>query len=117
MKNLQERYEESQDAVREMKARLAQKLMESVESGSYLPAEEVAKDVNRIAYTEGEATAYGRAAQIMGREDLDMTRKLRALLQLAAAPTDDQWSGRSNDVRRAYHDGLDSTLSDIAFEL
>ena len=73
----------------------------------------LASKVNDIAREEGRVRVLTSVRDVLaqgaGREDIN-----RLLLSMAVAYPDDSWSGRGNDVRRAYNDGIRDTLRDLA---
>lgn len=74
-------------------------------------AEGLASYLNDIARYEGEAYGYGRLAALVGwhvQQDTTEVEVHAAMFDTmleVATHTDDTWSGRQNDVRRARHDG------------
>ena len=70
---------------------------------------------NAIARAEGSAEMWGVAAAVADHYPDDPARVLTALIH--ALRTDDTWSGRGNDTRRAHFDGKLSTLHEIAMHV
>ena len=67
----------------------------------------VAASANRMAEAEGAHKAWALAAAILrGALDAGTVADPTRLLALLLDGADDTWSGRGNDVRRAYADGV-----------
>ena len=67
----------------------------------------VAASANRMAEAEGAHKAWAIAAAILrGALDAGTVADPTRLLALLLDGADDTWSGRNNDVRRAYADGV-----------
>lgn len=80
---------------------------------NYLSSEAIAKSANRIAEAEGEVRAMSILA---GAQKQEMDLK-SAILRHALRSPDDEWSGRTNDVRRAFADGLRTALEDSLWDI
>ena len=74
-------------------------------------SEELAKLVNDLAAAEGARAARWRveAAFNRGGEEAAMREKI----DLLSAYPNDTWSGRANDVRRAFNDGQRDAIRDL----
>lgn len=104
------------DRARELRLDLAKQITDSVENDTYLSSERIAKITNQIAWVEGAQ----EVAHLKARLDSNEASKedmLRALFREAVRTTDDTWSGRTNDVRRAFADGRREALDDLQWEL
>jgi hypothetical protein len=94
------------DALAAARADLAAK----VSSGKGYTAESLAENVNEIARWEGSFAAIERAVRFLDYVDRSETpvngTLADVLTKMVLTGADDQWSGRTNDVKRARYDGL-----------
>jgi hypothetical protein len=72
------------------------------------PSEQLAGLVNQIAELEGQARALAHAEYAIEHNDDPINAITFNLLR-----TDDTWSGRTNDVRRAFFDGVLDALHEL----
>jgi hypothetical protein len=91
----------------------------------YTPIGELALMVNEIAFTEGRLAAAELAQRVatlvadpdgkVNAQTTDAVNRavLQAVYQTLARGADDEWSGRTNDVQRARHDGFRDFASSI----
>lgn len=80
-----------------------QAVVKAVEAG--WTAERLAKAVNEVAEAEGVLTIVTLAENLakIGKTKDEITI---AVFEQVTSPSDDTWSGRANDVRRAKADGM-----------
>jgi hypothetical protein len=97
------------DGVRYTKAALATALADD----RYTDSESLAKMVNGIAEAEGRAYVFGsiRDLRIRFGDDRDVIVRHLTSAVLLPAIGQDTWSGRANDARRAYLDGVKDAVS------
>ena len=76
----------------------------------------IAREAGMIAYDEGIARVVSMMVSARKRE-LSAGEIKTALLDILARGADDNWSGRGNDVRRSYHDGMLDTINTILLDL
>ena len=76
----------------------------------------IAREANMIAYDEGIARVASMMVSARKRE-LSAGEIKTALLDILARGADDNWSGRGNDVRRSYHDGMLDTINTVLLDL
>lgn len=108
--------ESNQGMIKALKLSLAQELIESANDDQYLPAERIAKIANEIAEREG---ALQVACLVLRLDEKGASKEQAALalLREAVRGSDDTWSGRTNDVKRAFADGRRDALDDATFAL
>lgn len=99
----------AQDRLAEMKDALAADL--AADPGAF-DADRIAKAANAIAAQEGVIRVRAVVAGLKTNHASDEEAQ-RALLNEALRVPDDTWSGRANDVRRAYADGHREALNDV----
>lgn len=68
-------------------------------------AEDVATTVNSLAAAEGEAFVLREYRNALAY-DATMSEVITHLTRIGLQDPDDTWSGRTNDTRRAYRDGV-----------
>src|SRR5438045_2097590 len=71
-----------------------------------IPINHVAGEIETLAKDVGKAVATKqilKALQHPKGGDLEAAKEASRMLTMGA---DDSWSGRTNDVKRAYHDGV-----------
>lgn len=83
-------------------------------------SEILAEGLNALATAEGEARARATYREaLIGMLDLDHSEEeatayaKEAMTSLLLNGVNDTWSGRKNDVRRAFHDGLVSAAGEL----
>ena len=103
----------AQDRLDEMKDALAADL--AADPGAF-DSERIAKAANAIAAQEGTIRVLAVLAKLKANYASDEAIQ-RALLREALRVPDDQWSGRANDVRRAYADGHREALDNAMWDL
>lgn len=103
----------AQDRLAEMKAALAADLAASPDE---FDSERIAKAANAIAAQEGAIRVRVVLASLEANE-VSADGTARALLRESLRGPDDQWSGRANDVRRAYADGHREALNDAMWDI
>lgn len=81
-------------------------------SDAFVGHEEIANGAVRIAELEGAAYAAARYAD--ARVTLEHDGAVLELMRELLHSPRDTWSGRSNDVRRARHDGFRQTVARFA---
>lgn len=116
-KSAAERVENLREYVTLLKQALADDLMDSTkEGGRYFPSERIAKAANEIAVKEAELEV---AHLIVSAERNEVSKETLAkmLLREALRSPDDSWSGRTNDVKRAFNDGRRDALDDANMDL
>lgn len=104
---------EAKERLAEMKAALAFDL--TADPGAF-DAERLAKAANAIAAQEGVIRARDLLASLEAR-NVSAEETQQAMLSEALRGPDDQWSGRANDVRRAYADGHREALNAAMWDL
>lgn len=111
-----ERVESIRGYIKALKEDLARSMIEAVETDGYFPAERIAKAANQIAEKEGalEVAHLVKHAEDHGASPEALTRML---LREAVRSADDTWSGRTNDVKRAFADGRRDAIDDAMMEL
>ncbi len=93
---------------------IAAKITKSLtEEGGHVDAERLAKEVNILAEAEGKAWAWGSIAMALANG----ATVEQAILTVALRRVDDSWSGRANDNRRAYADGVRLAADDAVWRL
>jgi hypothetical protein len=70
----------------------------------------------RAAEDEGRGHVRGYYARLTEERGLSAERAFVVTTQKFVR-TDDAWSGRGNDLRRAYHDGAAAALEGLADEI
>lgn len=106
----------AEDRLVEMKAALANDLLNANATGEHFDSERIAKAANAIAAQEGTIRVRHLLASLEANGvGADGTAK--ALLRESLRGPDDQWSGRSNDVRRAFADGHRDAINDAMWDL
>jgi hypothetical protein len=73
------------------------------------PSEQLAGLVNQIAELEGQTRVLSHAEYAIDHNE-DPIKAAVAVLAL-----DDTWSGRTNDVRRAFFDGVLDAVHDLQY--
>ena len=114
-KSAAERVQDLSDYVKALKRELADKITDALAEDTYLPAEHIAKTANRIAEKEGAL----EVAHLLTHAEVNEVPKetlARMLLREAVRSTDDTWSGRGNDVKRAFADGRRDAIDDAVME-
>lgn len=114
--NLRKAVEQRQGMIKALKLSLAQELAASANEDEYLPAERIAKIANEIAENEGALQVLLLRLRLE-EQGAEKDQIASALLREAVRGSDDQWSGRANDVRRAFADGRRDALDDAQFDL
>ena len=108
--------ESNQGMIKALKLSLAQELTASANEDEYLPSERIAKVANEIAEREG-ALQVACLALRLEEKGASKEQTALALLREAVRGSDDTWSGRTNDVKRAFADGRRDALDDATFSL
>ena len=87
-----------------------------VSAENYMSADNIAAGANRIADLEGQLHVLQllARAQQNGASNEAMER---ILFREALRGPDDAWSGRGNDVRRAYADGIRRGIDEALWDL
>ena len=114
-KSAAERAQDLSDYVKALKRELADKITDALAEDTYLPAEQIAKAANRIAEKEGalEVAHLVKHAEV---NEVSKETLARMLLREAVRSADDTWSGRNNDVKRAFADGRRDAIDDAVME-
>ena len=88
------------------KAEVAALAVEGAESNR------LANAVNRLAEAEGRQSAVARlaAAEEFGASDSEIEAEALSILLRGA---DDTWSGRTNDAKRAFFDGVRDAIESL----
>ena len=76
----------------------------------------IAREANMIAYDEGIVRIASMMISALKRE-LSAGEIKTSLLDILARGADDNWSGRGNDVRRSYHDGVLDMVNAVLWDL
>lgn len=111
-----ERVESIRGYIKALKEDLARSMTEAVETDGYFPAERLAKAANQIAEKEG-ALEVAHLVQYAEANEVSKDALTRMLLREAVRSADDTWSGRGNDVKRAFADGRRDAIDDAMLEL
>lgn len=110
MNEYEKMYRDIAGAVESAKRDLAERILTSLEDAdetrAVISGEDIAKAGAQIATMSGESRVYHLVWKLQKRGDVDREGVVRELLRLVSRGPDDTWSGRANDVRRAYHDGV-----------
>ena len=105
------------DRIKDLRLDLASQLIASVEKeDAHFSTEHIAKYANTIAWFEGALQVAHLKARLE-EKGASKEERLSALFREAVRTTDDTWSGRTNDVRRAFADGRREALDDLQWEL
>lgn len=74
-----------------------------------------AAELNAEAKRAGADSVYAYVARMCDHygDDLDPQMIAEGVGDLLAQGADDDWSGRCNDVRRAYHDGVRQAAREV----
>lgn len=115
-KSAAERAQGLSDYVKALKRELADKIIDALAEDTYLPAEHIAKATNRIAEKEG-ALEVAHLVKHAEANEASTETLTRMLLREAVRSADDTWSGRGNDVRRAFADGRRNAIDDAMLDL
>jgi hypothetical protein len=67
---------------------------------------DLADVLNGVARAEGSLFMLRRAQIVLDNTGGDLDALRQAVLDVLVQGADDTWSGRTNDVRRAYHEGV-----------
>lgn len=111
-----DRFEKSQYQLEKSKKSLALDIQDSLKDPeAYIESEELAKRVNSIAEAEGRVQVYAQLSSLHHR--LEKEEFLLAVMSLLVRGPDDTWSGRGNDVRRAFADGRREALDEVVRDL
>lgn len=93
---------------------------EAGDGSVYYIAEFVGMAARELAFAEGVVKAAHlkhSVTEYSGRQELDVdVNLLAAFSRDLAAGADDEWSGRGNDVRRAFHDGFRKVAQDVCWD-
>jgi hypothetical protein len=75
-------------------------------------AEDIATTVNSLAAAEGEAFVLREYRNALVH-DATMPEVISHLTRIGLQEPDDAWSGRTNDTRRAYRDGVRRKVREV----
>lgn len=114
-KTAAERAQDLSDYVKALKRELADKIIDALAEDTYLSAEHIARTANQIAEKEG-ALEVAHLLKHAEANEVSKDTLARMLLREAVRPADDTWSGRGNDVRRAFADGRRNAIDDAVME-
>lgn len=103
----------AQDRLAEMKVALGNDL---AADPAGFDSERIAKAANAIAAQEGAIRVRYLLASLEAN-GVGPEGAAKALLRESLRGPDDQWSGRANDVRRAFADGHREALNDAMWDL
>lgn len=105
-----------QQRIADRKTELAQELTRSTTEGFYFTSENIAKAANDIAGLEGELEVIHLLNRLEAN-DAPVAVATRALLNEALRGAQDTWSGRGNDVKRAFADGRRDAVDNATYSL
>ena len=114
--NLRKSVEQRQGMIKALKLSLAQELTASANEDEYLPSERIASIANQIAENEGALQVLILRLRLE-EKGAEKDQVALALLKESVRGSDDTWSGRTNDVKRAFADGRREAIDDAQFGL
>lgn len=114
-----ERAQDLDGYVKALKRELADEIIDALAEDRYLPAEEITRKGGFIAEKEGAlqvAYLLARVEENAGEAGPSYEDLSRVLLVEAVRSPQDTWSGRGNDVKRAFADGRRDAIDDAVLE-